>query len=224
MPISSRTVDRAIAAAGRGRQSPPPPAIDGSRDYSPDREERVRPVTIARNYAETLFALADQAGQAEAWGDLIDETAAAVSTPSIEAVLMSPRVTKERKISILEAGLRGAPPRYVLFLAALVRRGRQMIVGQVADEYRTLLDVKLGRVRAGVTMARDVDALTRSVIVERLAKAIGKDVIAGFSVDPSLLGGVVVKVATVCTTDREERLAVLRRSGGEVVGAVSRHR
>lgn len=172
----------------------------------------MRPVTIARNYAETLFALAEQSGGAEAWGSLIDETAAAVSTPSIEAVLMSPRVPKERKIAIIEQAMEGAPKRFVLFLAALVRRGRQMILGQVADEYRALLDVKMNRVRAGVTLARDVDALTRSVIVERLAKAIGKDVIAGFSVDPALLGGVVVKVGDrVYDGSVKKKLAVLRQ-------------
>jgi F-type H+-transporting ATPase subunit delta len=172
----------------------------------------VRPVTIARNYAETLFALAEQSGGAEAWGSLIDETAAAVSTPSIEAVLMSPRVPKERKIAIVRQALHGAPPRFVLFLAALINRGRQMLIGQVADEYRTLLDVKLGRVRAGVTLARDVDALTRSVIVDRLAKAIGKDVIAGFAVDPALLGGVVVKVGDrVYDGSVRKKLAILRQ-------------
>ena len=172
----------------------------------------MRPVTIARNYAETLFALAEQAGQPEAWGALLEETAAAVSTPSIEAVLMSPRVTKERKIAIFQEAMRGAPPRFVLFLAALVRRGRQMMLAQVADEYNTLLDVKLNRVRAGITLARDVDALTRSVIVERLGKAIGKDVIAGFSVDPALLGGVVVKVGDrVYDGSVKKKLAILRQ-------------
>lgn len=172
----------------------------------------MRPVTIARNYAETLFALADKAGAPEAWGGLIEETAAATSTASIEAVLMSPRVTKEKKIEILSAALHDAPRPFVLFLAAIVRRGRQMLLGQIADEYRGLVDIKLGRVRAGVTLAREVDALTRQVIVERLAKSIGKDVIAGFTIDPSLLGGVVVKVGDrVYDGSVKKRLAVLRQ-------------
>ena len=171
----------------------------------------MRPVTIARNYAEALFALANKAGAAEAWGELMEVTAAAMSTPSIEAVLMSPRVPKERKIAIVLDAMRDAPRPFTLFLASVIRRGRQLMLGPIADEYRALVDVKLNRVRAGVTVAREVDALARSVMVERLAKAIGKDVIAGFSTDPALLGGVVVKIGDrVYDGSVRKRLAVLR--------------
>ncbi|MBA2291610.1 MAG: F0F1 ATP synthase subunit delta [Gemmatimonadales bacterium] len=172
----------------------------------------MRDVTIARNYAEALLELAESHGNAEAWGELLEATAGALGTPSIEAVLMSPRVPKDQKIAIVTDALQGAPATYVLFLAAVVRRNRQMMLGKIADEYRKLVDVQLNRVRAGVTMAHEVDALSRSVIVERLAKAIGKDVIAGFSVDPALLGGIVVKVGDrVYDGSVKKRLAVLRQ-------------
>ena len=36
-----------------------------------------------------------------------------------------------------------------------------MLLGQIADEYHALVDVKMNRVRAGITVARDVDALAR---------------------------------------------------------------
>lgn len=154
----------------------------------------MRDVTIARNYAEALHELATKAGAPEAWGTLMDEATAALGSPGIEPVMMSPRVTKEAKIAIIEQAMTGAPRPFVLFLVAMVKRGRLLILPAVADEYRTLVDVGLGRVRAGVTLARDVDALTRQVLVERLTAAIGKDVIAGFSTDPALLGGVVVRI------------------------------
>ncbi|MEP6591427.1 MAG: ATP synthase F1 subunit delta [Gemmatimonadota bacterium] len=168
-------------------------------------------MTIARNYAETVFALASKAEATEAWGELMDATAAAMSTPSIEAVLMSPRVTKARKVQIVSEALRDAPAHYVGFLAAVIRRGRQLMLSQIADEYRALVDVKLGRVRAGITVAREMDALARSVIVERLSQAIGKDVIAGFATDATLLGGVLVRIGDrVYDGSVRKRLAVLR--------------
>lgn len=171
----------------------------------------MRDVTIARNYAETLFVLATKANAAEAWGDLMDSTAGAMSTPAIEAVLMSPRVPKERKVAIVQDAMRGAPTPFTLFLAAVIRRGRQLMLSQIADEYRVLVDVKLNRVRAGVTVAREMDALARSVIVERLSAAIGKDVIAGFATDPALLGGVVVRIGDrVYDGSVRKKLAVLR--------------
>lgn len=171
----------------------------------------MREVTIARNYAEALFALATKAEAPEAWGDLIDAVAGAMSTASIEAVLMSPRVPKERKVTIVTEALSDAPVPFVRFVAAVIRRNRQLMLGQIADEYRALVDVKLNRVRAGVTVAREMDALARSVIVERLSKAIGKDVIAGFATDPSLLGGVVVRIGDrIYDGSVRKRLAVLR--------------
>ena len=171
----------------------------------------MREVTIARNYAEALFALASKANATEAWGELMDVTAAAMSTPAIEAVLMSPRVPKDRKIAIVLDAMKTAPRPFTLFLASVIRRGRQLMLGSIADEYRALVDVKLNRVRAGVTVAREVDALARSVLVEQLSKAIGKDVIAGFSTDPALLGGVVVRIGDrVYDGSVRKRLAVLR--------------
>lgn len=154
----------------------------------------MRPVTIARNYAEALLVLAERAGAVEAWGELVDATAAAFATPGIEAALVSPRVPKERKVAIVDEALATAPAPFRLFVVGVVRRGRQLLLGLIADEYRTLVDQKLGRVRAGIVLARDADALTKQVIVERLSQAIGKEVIAGFAVDPAILGGTIVRI------------------------------
>jgi F-type H+-transporting ATPase subunit delta len=172
----------------------------------------VRDVTIARNYAETLIALATPHDALEKWGVRLDITAAAMSTAAIEAVLMSPRVPRERKIALLAEALQDYPRPFSLFIAAVVRRGRQMLLGLIADEYHRLVDVKLNRVRAGITVARDVDALARQVIVERLSRAIGKNVIAGFTTDPALFGGVIIRVGDrIYDGSVRKRLGVLRQ-------------
>ena len=172
----------------------------------------MREITIARNYAETLFELGGKAGAAQPYGELLDETAAAFSAPTIEAVLMSPRVTKEQKVAIVTSSLAGAPRPFVLFVVAVIRRGRQLLIPMIADEYRVLLDAKLGRVRAAITVAREADPLTRQVIAERLSKAIGKDVIAAFNTDPGILGGTIVKIGDqVYDGSVRKRLGRLRR-------------
>ena len=53
----------------------------------------MRTETIARNYAEALFELAERAGQPDRYADLIDAVAAAAveTIPKVKAVLMSPR-------------------------------------------------------------------------------------------------------------------------------------
>ena len=155
----------------------------------------MRAETIARNYAEALFALGERSGRTAEYADLIDAVAAAVETaPKVQAVLMSPRVPKADKARLLAAALRDAPREFVLFLQALVKRGRQQLLREIADEYQALLDVKLNRVRAGVTVAREPDEVLRQSIKEALSEALGKEVLPSFSVDPEILGGAVVRV------------------------------
>lgn len=168
----------------------------------------MKSVTVARNYAEALFAVGDS------FGELLDAVAGAVAAdPRIEAMLASPRVSKGVKGRILERALKGeAPVEFVRFLQAVVRRGRQGLFGEIAQEYLILLDTKLNRVHAGVTLAREPDARTEKEIVTRLTKALGREVRAHFRTDRSIVGGVVVRVGDrILDGSVRRRLMALKR-------------
>lgn len=155
----------------------------------------MRPATIGRNYAEALFQLGEKSGQTELYADLLDAVAAAIELePTVQAVLMSPRVTKPAKSRLLAAALPDAPREFVLFLQSVVKRGRQGLFRHIATEFMTLLDVRMNRVRAGVTLAHEPDETMRQTIAEGLRQALKKDVIPSYRVDPEILGGVVVRV------------------------------
>ena len=173
----------------------------------------MRSVTIARNYAETLFELGERSGRAEQYGELLDAVAGAVeTTPAIANMLMSPRVPKSEKSRLIGAGLKDAPREFVLFLQAVVKRGRGPLLGEIATGYAALLDVKFNRLRAGVTLAKAPDEALRRSIQEGLSRALGKDVIASFGTDPEILGGAVVRVGErVYDGSVRRRLTRLRR-------------
>ena len=155
----------------------------------------MRAATIAKNYAEALFALGEESGRTVEYAPLLEALAAAVhASPRVEMVLMSPKVTKARKAELLAAALPDAPKEFVLFLQAVVRRGRQLMLGEIAEQYAGLLDVKFNRVRAGITLARAPDAELQRSITEALAKALGKEIVPGFAIEPDILGGAIVKV------------------------------
>jgi F-type H+-transporting ATPase subunit delta len=157
----------------------------------------VRPVTIARNYAEALFDLGEQTGQTDQYARLLDAVALAIETsPEVQTILTSPQVPKAEKARILGSSLRDAPRPFVLFLQAVVKRGRQTLLGQIAREYEALLDIKHNRLRAGVTLARPADEGLREQIRQGLSRQFGKEVVAGFSADPEILGGAVVRIGT----------------------------
>lgn len=173
----------------------------------------MRNETVARNYAEALFELAERGGNLERYADLIDAVAAAVeTTPRVQAVLMSPRIPKAEKARILSDALKGAPREFQLFLQALVRRGRHRLLREIATEYLRLMDQKLQRLRAGVTLARTPDEKLKREIQELLSQRLEKTVIAAFSVDPEILGGAIVRVGDrVLDGSLRRRMTKLRR-------------
>lgn len=175
----------------------------------------MRSETIARNYAEALFELAGlQKNALERYGELLDAVAHGIAAvPKAQSVLMSPRVTKAQKAGLLAAALKGAPKDFVLFLQAVVRRGRQGLFSEMAAEYQALLDQKLNRVRAAVTVARPVDEKLRREIAKRLTEVIGKEVLPQFHEDPEVLGGIIVRVGDrVFDGSIRRRMTMLRRA------------
>ena len=173
----------------------------------------MREPTIARNYAETLLELARRAGDLRGWGELLEQVSDAVETDRrLRIFLESPRVSGQQKKDIIQKAFGGALPRdFVRFLQALVTHRRQMLIPVIAHEYHDLVDQVEGRVHASVTVARDADEADRKVIATQLSRALGKDVVPHFHVNPAILGGVVVRVGdTVLDGSVRRRLSVLR--------------
>lgn len=156
----------------------------------------MRAAAVARNYAEALFALAEQHGEAERYGELVDTVAGAIEADDhIRLVMESPRVPKATKSGLFRKALEGrAPDPFIRFLEAVVKRGRQGQLGGIAREYGALVDLKLNRVHAGIVMAREPDESLMKEVRDRLAEVFGKDVVPHFRRDPALLGGVLVRV------------------------------
>ena len=170
---------------------------------------------VARNYAEALLALGRKHGGVVPYGELLDAVAGAVATePRLAAVLASPRVPKARKKLLLRTALGAlAPAPFVRFLEAVVQRGRQGILSEMAAEYEVLEDRHLNRVHAGVTTAHPVDPELARSIATTLSALVGKEVLPSFHTDPRLLGGLIVRVGDrVLDGSLRRRLLQLRFS------------
>src|SRR5260370_984033 len=125
----------------------------------------------------------------------------------------SPRVAQSADAALLARALgHVAAPELVRFLQAVVRRGRQGLLGEIAQQYQELVDGKLNRVHADVTLPEVPDPQLEQEIVRRLADALGKDVRAHFRADRTILGGVIVRVGDrIFDGSLRRRLAALRR-------------
>jgi F-type H+-transporting ATPase subunit delta len=87
-----------------------------------------------------------------------------------------------------------------------------MLIPEIAEEYMNLVDAAEGRLHARVTVAKETDDSARAAIARELSRMFGKDVVPHETVDPSIMGGVVVHVGdTVLDGSVRRRLGALRR-------------
>ena len=174
----------------------------------------MRDSTIARNYADTLLTLAGKANDLRGWGAMITDIADAMGTnPVLRLFLESPRVGASEKNTVLASAFTDRMPRnFLRFLQSLVSHRRQMLVPEIAREYLDLVDATEGRIHARVTVARETPDAEKSAIAQQLSRMFGKEVVPHLTVDPSIMGGVVVHVGdTVLDGSVKKRLASLRR-------------
>ena len=174
----------------------------------------MRDSTIARNYAEALLSLARKANDMDGWARLITELAGAVEQDAtLRRFLESPRVSEAQKNEVITKAVQDRVPKLFLeFLRALIRNRRQMLIPEIAVEYANLVDESVGRVHARVTVAREASSEETGIIARELSRAVGKDVVPHMSVNPAILGGVVVRIGdTVMDGSIRRRLSSLRR-------------
>ena len=174
----------------------------------------MRDATIAKNYAEAYVVLARKANDLEGWGRLLDGMASAMKTDAtFRRFLESPKVDAATKGRMLGHALEGKyPAPFVRFLQAVIKRGRQLLIPDIAIEFGKLVDDSVGRVHAAVTLARAVDDAERAGIAAALSAALGKTVVPHVLVDPAIIGGAIVRVGDrVRDGSVRRRLAILRQ-------------
>jgi F-type H+-transporting ATPase subunit delta len=156
----------------------------------------MRDATIARNYAEALVTLAQRAGDLDGWGRMIDDVAQLVANDlTVRRFLESPRTPVVAKTEILRKAFQDRMPRLMVrYLEALVKNRRQLLIPAIASEYASLVDERLGRVRADITLARDPEPGEVEAIAASLSKTLGRTAVAQVRVNPDIIGGVIVRV------------------------------
>jgi F-type H+-transporting ATPase subunit delta len=169
--------------------------------------------TIGRNYAETLLTLAKRENQQEEWGTLMESLGALMNDDqTFRSFIASPKISAAQKIAVMEKGLgKRVPHLFLRFIETVITKRRQMVIPEIASEYRALIDEAEDRVHASVTVAREPSEPERDALARQLSRLFGKRVVPHISLNPAILGGVIVKVGdTVMDGSVRRRLATLR--------------
>lgn len=154
----------------------------------------MRDQTIARNYAAALLEIGRRHDEAGAYAVAFEALGTLLTDDTVRRFLETPKVEVRDKQNVLRKALGGqVPDRFLHFLMVVVSKGRQALLSTIRTEYRGLLDAAEGRIHANVTLARAADAEAERVLAARLSQLLGKDVVPHITVNPAILGGLVVR-------------------------------
>ena len=147
-------------------------------------------------YAKALLAVASKSDSVDQIvGELGDVVGVVNSLPQLKSTLESPRIAASEKANLVEKAVDGKVAKdLVNFLKIVCEKGRFDCLNALLGCARKMRDEMAGEVQATVTTAEQIDDSVKGRIADELSKSLGKKVHLAASVDPGILGGMVVRV------------------------------
>lgn len=175
---------------------------------------------IARPYASALFDLASSENQlASVETSLSDVSRLIGESADFSRFLRSPVITSDTKASTLDALLAKAQtnPLVANFLRLIAQNGRLFALDAIIASFRELAATARGEITAEVTSATPLNGDQVAALSDTLKAKIGKTVTLNQFVDPSLIGGLQVKVGSqMIDSSLKTKLAAMKIAMKEV--------
>ena len=174
----------------------------------------MRDETVARNYAEALFELAERHEGVEAYGTGVEMVARLIEeNDDFRRFLETPRIAVAQKKTVIRRVFGEAlPEKLVNFLLITLDKRRQRLLRVIAREYMGLMDQHFNRTHVEVTLARQFDEKSMEEMEKRLTAALGKTAIPHVRIKPGILGGAIFRTGdTIYDGSLRRRLDGMRR-------------
>ncbi|MBB4103898.1 F-type H+-transporting ATPase subunit delta [Rhizobium borbori] len=175
---------------------------------------------VAERYASSLFEVALEAGKVDAIGAALDGFQALIDeSADLKRLVLSPVFTAEDQTNALVALAQkaGLDALVTNFLKVVAGNRRLFALPGMIKAYRQIAAAHRGEVTADVTSAHALTAEQDSELKAALKGVTGKDVTLAVTVDPSILGGLIVKVGSrQIDTSLRTKLSTLKLALKEV--------
>jgi F-type H+-transporting ATPase subunit delta len=156
--------------------------------------------TIARPYAKALFDLARSEQKLGAWSEALNAAAAVLAEPNAKRVLANPTLDDAKRAEFVRAvsvGLKGAElfetPEGKGLLALLAENDRLAVLPEIAVQFDALKAQAENKVNVTLTSAVAVEQGVADQVKRALEQKLGRAVELSLDVDPSLIGGAVIR-------------------------------
>jgi F-type H+-transporting ATPase subunit delta len=168
---------------------------------------------IAEVYARALFEVAQEHHALDEVREQLGQFADALSENRQLAVFFfSPYFSSEEKKNGLARMIDGANEIFMNFLQTLIERHRMPVVFRIRTRYEELWEEVNRLLPVQVTSAIDLDKATVDHIGERIGEQTGRKVELSSTVDPDILGGIVLRVGNfILDASIRNRLEQLRK-------------
>jgi F-type H+-transporting ATPase subunit delta len=157
-------------------------------------------IAIARRYAEALADVATARNQVEKIDDDVRVFAEMIaSSPELHDIFASPIVSKTDKLRVLEALIERMRPDQMTanLLRTMLSHDRLHYLSEVYAQFRRAMNEREGLIVAEVTTSAEVGRAEHEILGRTLERMTGKRVEFKFTIDPSLIGGVVTRIGSV---------------------------
>jgi F-type H+-transporting ATPase subunit delta len=168
---------------------------------------------IATVYARSLFEVAKEASKLDEIREDLDSIADAVSEDhELQVFFFSPYFSTEEKKEGLRKFLQDADPILLNFLDLLIDNHRMPALFRIRTLLDGLWEKENDLLPVSVTSAVELDEETVRHIGDRIGEQTGRKVELSSSIDPDLLGGIVVRVGnSIIDASIRNRLDQLRK-------------
>jgi F-type H+-transporting ATPase subunit delta len=168
---------------------------------------------IAEVYARSLFEVAKDQGKLDTVREQLGEVADAVSeNRDLQTFFFSPYFSSDEKVEGLGKVVEGADETVTNFLALLVEKHRMPAVFRIRQRFEALWQEENKVLPVQITSAVELDESTVNNIGDRIGERTGRKIELSSSVDPDILGGLVLQVGNnVLDASIKSRLENLRK-------------
>jgi len=149
-------------------------------------------LTVARPYAKAAFARAQAAARLAPWSGALAAAAAAVADQRVRGLVGNPRVAAAQLAGFI-ADLAKADDDQRRFIALLVENKRLALLPEISTLFDAYKDEVDRVVDVAITSAAPMAAGEQSTLAKALEGRFGRTVRVHTAVDPTLIGGAVVR-------------------------------
>ena len=151
-------------------------------------------VTIARPYAEAIFALADASGALGRWSQTLAVMATVAANPELRAASGDPNLSADQVYGLFAGACGDLATEAQNLVRVLIENGRLATLPEIRDIYEELKNAREGVVEALITSAYPLDSGQLSTLVAELEQRFKRKVNPQVNVDAGLIGGVRMQV------------------------------